>query len=263
MKTGRGLAEFALSTLGAPYMYGNDGKVITEKLIQQKKVQYPKDYSDSKIAHLRKSIGKIGYECNSYLTLYLGKERSANGWRDYGYGGNIETMPDVVGVSVFYEGHTGVYIGNGEVLEARGTFYGVVITKLKDRQWKWWRKFSEIDYGGESVILQKGSKDLKRGGSCGELVEIWQGYLMDLNIKMMANNIEYLKDGSFGTATENGTKKFQNLYGLNETGVVDYLTLSKMLNLLPKKQDNTKELKELNEIKVAIKILKEVIKNVE
>lgn len=40
--------------------------------------------------------------------------------------GKIATMPDVPGVLVFMSGHVGVYIGGGEVIEARGHEYGVI-----------------------------------------------------------------------------------------------------------------------------------------
>ena len=48
--------------------------------------------------------------------------------------GPIDTMPDIPGICVRYPGHMGIYIGNGEVIEARGTKYGVIKTKLKERR---------------------------------------------------------------------------------------------------------------------------------
>ena len=45
--------------------------------------------------------------------------------------GEIATMPDTPGLAVWKPGHIGVYIGNGEVVEAMGTKYGV-----SRRSWK-------------------------------------------------------------------------------------------------------------------------------
>lgn len=47
---------------------------------------------------------------------------------------------------MFFPGHVGVYIGNGEVIEARGHAYGVVTTKLSSRGWTQWGKCPYIDY---------------------------------------------------------------------------------------------------------------------
>lgn len=255
MITNQQLVQFAISTLGKPYMYGNNGWIITEKLIQDTAERLPKHYNDSKINHLRKSIGLPGYQCNSYLSIMLKKERTSNSWRDYGYGGTIETIPELPGICVFYEGHTGVYIGNGKVLEARGTFYGVVITKLKERPWKVWRKFKEIEYlEDEYMILKIDSKDTVKGGLCGTAVYEWQTSLMCLGIKMVNNNLEYGADGSYGKATANGTKAFQKKEGLAQSGEVDYQTLGLMI-----KRIREINLHPLNELKKAINTIKEVI----
>ena len=56
--------------------------------------------------------------------------------------GPIDTIPELTGLSVHYPGHTGVYIGNGYVVEARGTFYGIVKTELKARPWRHWAKLT-------------------------------------------------------------------------------------------------------------------------
>jgi hypothetical protein len=60
--------------------------------------------------------------------------------------GPISTMPDIPGLAVWHEGHIGVYIGNGQVIEAMGTRYGVVKTELVDRGWTHWLKVPYINY---------------------------------------------------------------------------------------------------------------------
>jgi uncharacterized protein YycO len=60
--------------------------------------------------------------------------------------GDISTIPDIPGLAVWHEGHIGVYIGNGEVIEAMGTKYGVVKTKLADRSWTAWLEVPYISY---------------------------------------------------------------------------------------------------------------------
>jgi cell wall-associated NlpC family hydrolase len=60
--------------------------------------------------------------------------------------GSMSTMPDVPGLAVWHEGHIGVYIGNGEVIEAMGTKYGVVKTQLSERSWTAWLEIPYISY---------------------------------------------------------------------------------------------------------------------
>ena len=60
--------------------------------------------------------------------------------------GPISTMPDIPGLAVWHEGHIGVYIGNGQVVEAMGTKYGVVKTELAGRGWTHWLKVPYINY---------------------------------------------------------------------------------------------------------------------
>ena len=54
------------------------------------------------------------------------------------------TVP--LSLAVWHEGHIGVYIGGGEVVEAMGTRYGVVKTKLEGARWTHWLKIPYISY---------------------------------------------------------------------------------------------------------------------
>ena len=60
--------------------------------------------------------------------------------------GTIDTIPEVPGLAVWRDGHIGVYIGGGYVIEAMGTRYGVVKTKLGERGFTHWLEIPYIDY---------------------------------------------------------------------------------------------------------------------
>ena len=60
--------------------------------------------------------------------------------------GPIGTIPEIPGLAVWHDGHIGVYIGGGEVIEAMGTRYGVVKTQLAGRGWTHWLKIPGINY---------------------------------------------------------------------------------------------------------------------
>lgn len=103
--------------------------------------------------------------------------------------GDIKNIPEIVGLLVFMKGHVGVYIGNGEVIEAKGHKYGVVKTKLKDRPWGTYGKLRWIRYEEDHEMLD------------GEIVEM----LNRLVDKYGENNLEkaisrltdtYIDDGN-------------------------------------------------------------------
>lgn len=243
MLTDLGLVVFAKSILGRPYMYGNNGHLITEAFIQQKAKQYSNRYTPAHIEELRKHIGEIGYDCSSIADVYTGHDFSANGWLDMCQlvGGLTEdetkgitwgdrnTYPDVPGVLVFYDGHTGIGIGNGQVIEARGTWYGVVQTAFKDRGWKQWGYCPYISYEGTADtmdICTRGDKNAKVGSL--------QSGLTRLGIKMVNDKgVTVGIDNEFGSGTHNGLEIFQKANGLPIDG--DHFTIeggAKMIDLL-------------------------------
>ena len=60
--------------------------------------------------------------------------------------GTMDTMPEIVGLALWKSGHIGVYIGSGYAIEAMGTRYGVVKTKVEGRGWQGWCKLPYIEY---------------------------------------------------------------------------------------------------------------------
>ena len=160
-KTNRGLVQYCLAQLGRPYWYGTFGQLATPSLLVQKRQQYPKYYTANDFASqmgqkVHDCIGLIkGYmwckDVNDTKPVYADPafpDISADGLYRHCVrkGEGIETMPDVPGIAVFMKGHVGVYVGDGQVIEARGHAYGVVMTELKRRAWKRWAYIEEIKY---------------------------------------------------------------------------------------------------------------------
>ena len=80
------------------------------------------------------------------------KDCGANSiWNNVKESGDISAMPDILGLAVWMDGHIGMYIGNGEVIEAQGTNEGVVKTKLRSRPWKKWLMIPDIKYETEET----------------------------------------------------------------------------------------------------------------
>lgn len=238
VKTSKGLASFAIQCLGRPYIYGTYGQILTERLLLDRASTYPSRIGPERVKYAREHyIGKRVSDCEGMIKNYLwadspdtaptynaSQDLSANGaFQTATVKGKIDTIPEVPGICVRYSGHVGVYIGNGEVVEERGFNYGCVKTRLKDRAWTDWFEHPWIDYKQEDKcmvqlpILRKGMKDTN--GS----VTSWQG-LLQLYGYTDGDGNAIKVDGSFGTKTEQATKKVQKKHGLPQTGVVDAAT---------------------------------------
>lgn len=160
-KTNTGLVAYAKAQLGKPYWYGTFGQEGTAALLTSKARQYPSMYTAARLANCRRQYGVKVHDCVGLIKGYLwcdspedetpkynaAQDKSANGmYNACKERGKIATMPDIIGLLVFMEGHVGVYIGGGYVIEARGFSSGVVKTKLAGRGWTKWGKCPYITY---------------------------------------------------------------------------------------------------------------------
>ena len=135
-----------------------------------------------------------------------------------------------VGVAVFtYNkdkkkyGHVGLYIGGGYVIEARGAYYGVVMTKIESRPWVNWGELKGVDYSNETPAPEPTpepqpepvKKPTIRKGNRNVYVKELQTGLDKLGYSLGICGI----DGDFGTATEKAVREFQRDHGLEQDGI--------------------------------------------
>lgn len=80
-----------------------------------------------------------------WVNLRIATGRTLLGLQMYGYiactAGLIilqarNTLPEIVGLALFTDGHIGYYVGGGYAVEWRGFNYGCVKTVVKERTWK-------------------------------------------------------------------------------------------------------------------------------
>ena len=57
-----------------------------------------------------------------------------------------------IGTVLWKQGHVGVYIGNGECVEAKGINYGTIKSNVKDTKWKYGLTFDDMSYSYEKTI---------------------------------------------------------------------------------------------------------------
>ena len=167
MITNKQLVAYAKSMLGHPYWYGCFGQVSSKSLYASKKKQYPVQYqwacpASQLNTRVFDCIGLIkgamwtDADPNKAPHYVKSQDVSANGMLEKcKLKGSISTIPEVKGILVFLKGHVGVYIGGGEVIEARGHAWGVVKTKLKDRPWTHWGYNPWIEYVAEQPKAPK------------------------------------------------------------------------------------------------------------
>lgn len=144
--TGVGLAEYAKTQIGNPYIYGTFGQIGNAKILSEKHSQYPSFVTSKRCDIVRanpdKYYGKPWHDCSGLIKGYLMKKNltvvyngkydlSAN--RFYSQSprkGEISSIPEIVGLGVWRNNHIGVYIGNGRCIQAKGFDYGVIESDL-------------------------------------------------------------------------------------------------------------------------------------
>lgn len=144
------------------YVWGTFGDVLDSSLYAYKLKQYPTEVgrysafitSNWLGGRTADCVGLIkGYSWLDIETLEVGYK--TNGMPDIGADtmyynatekGAISTIPEIPGLAVWHTGHIGIYIGNGEVIEAMGTKYGVVRTQLSEGRWTHWLQIPYITY---------------------------------------------------------------------------------------------------------------------
>ncbi len=185
-KTNLSLVGHSIARLGTGYVYGTYGTVLTEALLAAKLKQYPLKITQY-LSFIRANwLGKPVQDCvglikGHYWTDDDGKivykldelpDVSANGLYNSAIEkGLIATMPEIKGLIVWKNGHVGIYIGNGEVIEAHGTKSGVIKTRLtktvNETGWTRWFKCPFIDYVIDKVEIYT----VQRGDSLWSIAE--------------------------------------------------------------------------------------------
>lgn len=135
--------------VGEGYVWGAKGYTLTQSKLNELINQYPEYVSQSKNG---KWLGKKVWDC-AQLVRYAMKEvgismvsGATSQWNktDWMEKGKINTIPRDKICCLYRQTngttmqHTGVYLGNGYFIDARGSSTGVVKTKLEKYPWTHW-----------------------------------------------------------------------------------------------------------------------------
>lgn len=140
--------------------------------------------------------------------------------------GAISTIPEIPGLGVWKSGHTGVYVGNGKVVESRGYKYGVVITNLKSRPWTNWYEIRGVDYSAQEVneVINKFSGEA--------VIKEAQETMIFLGFK---GGMDESKLGQWGSKTESALGDFQASVNLPRKPEIDAECNAAMMKALREK----------------------------
>jgi hypothetical protein len=158
------LAAYAIQAWkgGWGYVWGTFGNVLTDALFEYKLEQYPDGVGNYEDFIRNNWLGKRTADCIGLVKGYgwldtetMEIDYGSNGMPDYGanqmyssatVSGTMDTMPEIVGLGLWKDGHFGIYIGGGYAIEAMGTKYGVVKTEVAGRGWQGWCEIPSIQY---------------------------------------------------------------------------------------------------------------------
>jgi len=154
-------SEFAADK-GWGYVWGTYGTVLSPDFLESKIIQYPDEVGEKEDFIRENWLGKRTADCVGLIKGYSWYDTASqmtilvsNGMPDIGADtmyenatekGTIDTIPEIPGLAVWKEGHIGVYIGDGKVVEAYGTTSGVIRSELANGGWTHWLKIPYISY---------------------------------------------------------------------------------------------------------------------
>ena len=147
---------------GWGYVWGTYGDVFDQEMFDFKLNQYPDEVGGYEEFIRQNWLGGRTADCVGLIKGYgwlnadsHEVEYGINGMPDIGADtmyenatekGTIDTIPEIPGLAVWHQGHIGIYIGNGEVVQAANTKAGVIRNKLEDTAWTHWLKIPYINY---------------------------------------------------------------------------------------------------------------------
>ena len=212
------------------YIYGQAGAVLTKKkqknATRTQTIQYGRKWNGRPVTDcsglfswaFKKLGGYMAHGSNTMWTKYMASKGTLRNGRCTD---GKELLP---GTAVFRNRgsdyyHVGLYIGNGEVIEAKGTAAGVIKSTLSG--WTAWGEMKGVDYTAArspepmpaGLADRLGSRTLKRSTK-GDDVAALQEMLNSLGFP--CGNV----DGIFGKNTEKGVKAFQQDRNLVADGIV-------------------------------------------
>lgn len=253
--TGQELADFVITKIGTPYVYGAkgaDGPLSQSKYDFLRK-NYPNVFTQSYINKIMSKglIGKVCTDCSGLISWKTGKVLGSAQLYSKAYTRLPMSKLNyfAVGTVLWKSGHVGVYCGkdkNGKPIcvEAKGIDYGTIQGVITNpNRWTNGLTFSWMDYDipekitdytyketnpyhTPKILLKKGSKGTSVKWLQWELNEAGYDQKFEYNGKLYSG---VKIDGDFGSITEAAVKAFQSSCKIVVDGEVGPITREKLI----------------------------------
>ena len=241
--TAASIRAYALEQVGGPYIMGATAEKCTPKYRRALAEGRSKDYADKITAYCPVLSGKqddcdgckwqgmIAHDC-AQLTRHAAEAAglslpsgATSQWQegDWAAKGLIGTLPRGHVAFVYHRkngndsvmSHTGVYLGDGTVVDARGHKDGVVHGFVEDYPWTHWAILRGMECP-EGLPLIKYRKTVRQGSRNNDVRELQR------LLRVVGYDLEI--DGRFGQLTKEAVLSFQGSEGLERDGIVGPMT---------------------------------------
>ncbi|MGI5848769.1 MAG: peptidoglycan-binding protein [Christensenellales bacterium] len=230
---------------GWGYVYSAQGQLYSRRLAEQwgNANRAGKGY-DYFVKKCSRWFGKIVVDCSglvieayrSQIPSYSDKTANALFGKS-AKKGVLNTIPEIPGLCVWRNGHIGIYIGYGQVIEAGGTNVGVVLSALSapatNKPWTNWSMLADVDY---SVTAEPPATEPP---ACwlGRNLKLTDPYMHGNDVSQIQKALAAIGfspseiDGIFGPITQKAVISFQKQAKLIVDGIVGKNTTNSLLGI--------------------------------
>lgn len=234
------LVRYAVNAVGGGYCWGADGQVCSPAVRQELANRTSNtSMKNTLMTVCAKWDGKKIWDCSG---LFRGAWRALLKYRSGGatgiynkwcsMTGTIDTLPDEPGIAVFRGTpnsmeHVGLYIGGGEVIDARSSKQGIVRGTLESYgRWTHWGRLEDVDYGeseAESPATNKVKWSATVRTKTGNGISLWDTPLKSASVQRVPEgatvDVLYEAGNGFVLAFYNGVLGYADAgYLVRESG---------------------------------------------